>query len=156
MPGRLKHHFVEMETESGAIFSVEKTKKCILLQQCPTPKKFSMPQTRHWRDGQRRVPLEAMHDMETIVEDEQPLPRESVEEVVRWIQGADLMHDDYDIGETRKGQNGQTVSVFSTVISLYSTVKPRYTGPKSNGNPPITNAEPWFLQVISFYFLYWQ
>ena len=36
------------------------------------------------------------------------------------------------------------------------TVKPRNTGPKSNGNPPITIAKPWSLQVIPFYFLYWQ
>ena len=41
-------------------------------------------------------------------------------------------------------------------ISQQSTVKPRNTGPKSNGNPPITNAKPWSLQVISFNFLYWQ
>ena len=34
-----------------------------------------------------------------------------------------------------------------------NTVKPRNTGPKSNGNPPITNAKPWSLQVISLNFL---
>ena len=38
--------------------------------------------------------------------------------------------------------------------SFSSTVKPRYTGPKNNGNPPITNARPWSLQIISFNFLY--
>ena len=36
------------------------------------------------------------------------------------------------------------------------TVKPRYTGPKNNGNPPITDAKPWSLQVNSINFLYWQ
>ena len=32
----------------------------------------------------------------------------------------------------------------------------RYNGPKSNGNPPITNAELWLLQITSLYLLYWQ
>ena len=29
-----------------------------------------------------------------------------------------------------------------------NTVKPRITGPKSNGNPPITNPKPLFLEII--------
>ena len=36
------------------------------------------------------------------------------------------------------------------------TVESRYTAPKNKGNPLITNAKLWSLQIISLYFLYWQ
>ena len=81
-----KHHFLEIETECGCIFTLEKTLECILLQSCAQPVADAVPVIRRQRDGEERP------KSKLIVEDRNPR-NTSILDIIQWI------HDNYELRE---------------------------------------------------------
>ena len=93
--GVLKHHFIEVEIESGEFFTIEKTPQVILLQYCPRPSSTSIPVVRTMRDQKRRVPLTV--ELEKVVRDDEQPKNVCIEDVIRWIGSDGQLNDPYHV-----------------------------------------------------------
>ena len=87
------HHFIEMETEDGHVFTFEKDKVCILVQSCPpSTAPFAL---REYRGYDKRKKLK------TLEQSDQKLLQDlllfSVGSVIQWIFKNRLVFEDYDL-----------------------------------------------------------
>ena len=85
----LTHHFIEMETEDGHVFTFEKDKVCVLVQSCPTTK---LPLAlREYRGKDKRKKLKTLK-LTKSMECEFPISR-----VIQWIFKGKLLLEDYGV-----------------------------------------------------------
>ena len=89
-----KHHFLEIETETGHIFTIEKVKECILGQLCSYPGANEIPVVRKKRDGKDRP-----QQQQLVVEDPQPREK-TLLEVIKWIHEAGELNEPYHVTES--------------------------------------------------------
>ena len=82
----LSHHYVEMETEDGQFFTIEKDKVCILMQSARSDK------LRKYRGGEKRKKRGTIR-----VAKEKENCDFSIQDVVLWIFRERLLEDKYDI-----------------------------------------------------------
>ena len=85
-----KHHFLEIETEGGRIFTMEKTKDCIMQQSCPRPHGDAVPIVRKQQNGENRPKLKP------VVEDLHPRHK-SVFDIIKWIHDSDELAESYNV-----------------------------------------------------------
>jgi len=87
----LVHHFIEIETESGHVFTVEKTNECILKQSCPRPVSHATPVVRRKRGDEDRP-----QQQQLVVEDPQPRSK-SVLDVIKRINKKGELNESYHL-----------------------------------------------------------
>ena len=86
-----KHHFIEIETASGHIFTIEKIKDCILQQSCLRPTAGKTPVIRRRRDGEKRP------EQQLVVEDPNPRTNKTFLDVLKWIDETDELKEPYHV-----------------------------------------------------------
>ena len=85
-----KHHFLEIETECGHIFTIEKVTDCILQQSCLRPDAGETPVVRRKRQGETR-PREQL-----VVEDLAPRDKTFLD-VIKWIDETGELKEPYHV-----------------------------------------------------------
>ena len=85
-----KHHFIEIRTACGVVFTFEKIKDCILEQLCPSPVAGKTPTVRRRRDGGRR-PAQKL-----VIEDTNPR-NHTILDVIKWINETEELKEPYHI-----------------------------------------------------------
>jgi len=94
--GQLKHHFVEIETDCGDFYTLEKTQEWYLFQECPEPPRHKPPAVRRFRDSEERVTNNG--DPELVVEDEVP-KEETVHKAIRYLDHFEFLEKHYHLGD---------------------------------------------------------
>ena len=122
--GMLKHHFVEIEAQSGEFFTLEKVPEVILFQMSPAPSS-SFPVVRVKTDRKQRVP--ALETLQRVVEDDRPKDV-SVDDVITWIGTSAQLNDAYDVG----GSNCQHFA-----MALWSQLSEKPYPPPTRFDQPI-------------------
>ena len=102
-----KHHFVEMETECGFVFTIEKLKQYILLQSCRASGPDGVPVVRTHRDGEKRCNSEAI---ESIHYDGTLRRRSDVKnldgrcqnifQILEWMYANETIHEPYHVTDS--------------------------------------------------------
>ena len=96
LEGQLKHHFVEIETDLGEFYTLEKTPEWYLFQECPEPPRHEPPAVRRFRNGVERL---SHHEKpELVVEDDLPKP-ETVQKIMRYLLHFDFLEKNYHLGD---------------------------------------------------------
>ena len=90
----LVHHFIEIETECGHIFTIEKINECIMEQLCSHPGGDAIPVVRRKRGGKDRPQL-----LQLVVEDPEPRNK-TLLDVIRWINEADELNEPYHVTDS--------------------------------------------------------
>ena len=85
-----KHHFLELETEGGNVFTLEKSKDCIMQQSCPRPVGDAVPIVRKQRNGDDRP------KSKLVAEDLNPRNK-SVLDIIKWIHDSEELMEPYNV-----------------------------------------------------------